>query len=392
MKNHHSIIGAVAITILGMESGIAFDSGSDGSFGPLDVGSGSRTIQLPPDGVLNCTTINIAANADLRFTRNATNTPIYLLSTGDITISGRIWITGSSPTGKRGGASGPGGFDGGQGGANPSDGFGPGAGKAGWVTSGPPNGEEIRGGGGFGTSGTPATTGGSTYGNSLLIPLVGGSGGGGGNHGDVSSQFGGGGGGGAILIASNTSISISQNSSNGIYAYGGSPNTSNGGGSGGAVRLVAPVVSGSANVQIWSDWGGGHGRIRVDALSNSITFFDSVRGTSQNHVTSGANMVVFPPNMPEVRITQAAGTSIAVSQTDPVFVLLPPGSPASQQVHVQVKDFHGVVPLVAVVTPEAGGRTSYNLDVDNSSGGTSTGSVVVQIPAGVSTRVDVWTR
>ena len=59
---------------------------------------------------------------------------------------------------------------------------------------------------------------------------------------------------------------------------------------------------------------------------------------------------------------------------------------------VQVKNFSSIVPLVAVVTPEAGDRTTFNFDVDNTVGGASTGSVQMQIPAGVSTRIDVWTR
>lgn len=103
-------------------------------------------------------------------------------------------------------------------------------------------------------------------------------------------------------------------------------------------------------------------------------------------------MVVSPPNLPELRVTRAAGTDIALTQTDPVFVILPAGAPATQTVQVQAKNFNSVVPLVAVVTPEAGERQTYNFDIDNSAGGASKGSVDVQIPAGVSTRVDVWTR
>jgi len=103
-------------------------------------------------------------------------------------------------------------------------------------------------------------------------------------------------------------------------------------------------------------------------------------------------MVVFPTNLPELRITKAAGTDIGLAQTDPVFVLLPAGAPATQTVQVQAKNFNAVVPLVAVVTPEAGERTTYNFDIDNTAGTPTTGTVQVQIPAGVSTRIDVWTR
>jgi hypothetical protein len=135
--------------------------------------------------------------------------------------------------------------------------------------------------------------------------------------------------------------------------------------------------------------GGGYGRIRVDALTNTINVHDT---QSASYATFGANMVVFPQNLPELRITKAAGTDIALTQTDPVFVLLPAGAPATQTIQVQAKNFNSVVPLVAVLTPEAGDRTTYNFDVNNTAGGATTGSVDVQIPAGVSTRIDVWTR
>jgi len=369
-----------------------FDSGSNGSFGPLIVDS-PRTIALPPDGILHCTTVNIALDSDLSFTRNASNTPVYILATGDVTINGFIFVEGGRKVGKRGGDGGPGGFDGGQGGPNAGNGFGPGGGKGGWGNfTDPPPGQPLRGGGGYGTVGTPATTGGPVYGNSLLIPLVGGSGGGGSNETNVQFQLGGGGGGGALLIASNTRITFGQlDSSRYISAVGGRADDGNGGGSGGAIRLVAPVITGTATFRIAGVEGGGFGRIRVDALTNSLTLFDRGDG-SPNYATFGKNMVVFPPNLPEVRITQAAGASIALTQRDPVFILLPAGSPATQTVQVQAKNFNSVVPLVAVVTPEAGERQTFNFDIDNTAGGATTGSVQVQIPAGVSTRIDVWTR
>lgn len=91
-------------------------------------------------------------------------------------------------------------------------------------------------------------------------------------------------------------------------------------------------------------------------------------------------------------MTSTAGQNIALTQVDPVFVLLPAGTPATQTVQVQARNFNSIVPLVAVITPEAGDRTTYNFDVDNTAGTATTGSVQVQIPAGVSCRIDVWTR
>lgn len=371
----------------------SFDCGSDGSFGSLVVDSttGNRTIALPPDGVLNCTTVNVAPASALYFTRNAGNTPVYILATGDVTIGGTIYVDGEYNVGKRGGDGGPGGFPGGQGGSNPSNGSGPGGGKGGWGGNEPlPPGRSHRGGGGYGTRGDPAVTGGSAYGNPLLIPLVGGSGGGGADEIAVSNQLGGAGGGGALLIASNTQITLAQQQSS-IAARGGGTPTGYGGGSGGAVRLVAPIIAGNAKILVSSPSNGGYGRIRVDALTNTLSLIDTGDG-SPGYATFGKNMVVVPPNLPSLRITQAAGTNIALAQTDPVFVLLLAGSAATQTVQVQANNFNSVVPLVAVVTPEAGERQTFNFDIDNTAGGASTGSVQVQIPAGVSTRIDVWTR
>lgn len=384
---------AFACLPIGSHAQTSFDCGSDGSFGPLvvDGTTGDRTIVLPPDGVLNCTTVSIASPAQLYFTKNARNTPAYILATGDVTIGGTIYVHGEDSVARQGANGGPGGYAGGQGGSNPANGSGPGGGKGGWGGNEPlPPGKLLRGGGGYGTGGDPAVTGGSVYGNPLLIPLIGGSGGGGADEIALSNQFGGAGGGGALLVASNTRITFAQQQ-NSIWARGGGTSTGFGGGSGGAVRLVAPIIAGNAKISVYGPSRGGYGRIRMDALTNTLNLIDNGDG-SPNYSTFGKNMVVFLPTPPELRITNAAGTEISPTQNAPVFVLLPSGAPAAQTVQVQAKNFGSVVPLVAVVTPEAGDRTTYNFDIDNTAAGATTGSVQVQIPAGVSTRIDVWTR
>jgi hypothetical protein len=114
-----------------------------------------------------------------------------------------------------------------------------------------------------------------------------------------------------------------------------------------------------------------------------------------NHVTranyGGASTAKSTQNLPEVRKTKAAGRGI-LTPTDPVLVARPADASALQTIQMQAKNFNSVFPLVAVLTPEAGERTTYNFDVNNTAGRATTGSVDVQIPAGVSTRVDVWTR
>lgn len=55
-------------------------TGADGAFNPTV----STTLPLPPDGVFNFTTVNIPAGVTVQFQRNATNTPVFLLATGDV--------------------------------------------------------------------------------------------------------------------------------------------------------------------------------------------------------------------------------------------------------------------------------------------------------------------
>ena len=102
-------------TTVSTVSAQGFSSGSNGSFGPINITT-NTTIDLPPDGIIHATTVNVGTNATLRFNRNVINTPVYLLATGDVLIEGTIDITGEPPQANFvGGKGGPGGFDGGPG-------------------------------------------------------------------------------------------------------------------------------------------------------------------------------------------------------------------------------------------------------------------------------------
>jgi len=176
----------------------SFVSGSTGADGPFDPTVNTEVV-LPPDGILNYTTINIPAGVTVTFRKNSKNTPVYMLATGDVTVAGIININGGDNSSSEPGRGGPGGFDGGYAGAtglSGGKGLGPGGGNP--STS-------FGGGGGFGTVGGSyaAGIGGPAYGNERLLPLIGGSGGGGGIF-----AANGGGGGGAIVIASSTSINL----------------------------------------------------------------------------------------------------------------------------------------------------------------------------------------
>ncbi len=363
-----------------------FVSGSDGSYGAIEI-TANTTLEMPPDGVFLCTTITIASGATVRFTPNARNTPVTLLATGDVVISGTINLSGSNGTQLQGGFGGPGGFPGGYPGRldlPPSAGSGPGGGPTNVNTalrhavfaSRPDN--------------APADFA-QPYGNALLIPLIGGSGGGG-----SPSEGGGGGGGGAILIASSTLIRVEGTGR--ILAEGGY----NGGGavrsvgSGGAIRLVAPKVVGlrplgSAeavlSVRSADSNNAYHGRIRIDSIDRTALnfWFQPVAA-----VSIGSFMTLQPSPLPRLDLVRAAGVDIA-PDAGPVYLELPFGSPAAQEVEVQARDFRALVPIRVRLVPEAGAAVEYSLELDNRTENPVRGRVTVEVPANVRTAVEVWT-
>lgn len=217
-----------------------------------------------PDGVWNFTSIHVPAGIEVRFRRNAANTPVRWLATESVTIDGTLRMDGQDAKSNNADGDfaigGPGGSSGGLGGIR-------------FDVSGSYAGTPGQGAGG----GAPGTTENeygqdgrfnNVYGNSLLQPLVGGSGGGGGgSRGSVNGGHGAGGGG-AIYIASSRDITINGqiNADGGRRTWSGA---SYGGiGSGGAIRLVADRVLGSGNLyarggRSSTDETGG--RIRIEA-------------------------------------------------------------------------------------------------------------------------------
>jgi hypothetical protein len=358
-----------------------FTSGSNGSYGPLNVTAYNTVITTPPDGIFHCTTVNISSGS-VSFTRNAKNTPIYILATGDVTITGDVSVSGAGSSGANGGLGGPGGYSGGNGGMGglpAGDGQGPGGGRAGDASY---NTSTSAAPGGYGGIGSLAVSG-PVYGSPLLVPLIGGSGGGG-VHG--SPGVGGGGGGGAILIASSTKIRMTNGGE--ILARGGSAGEENPG-SGGAIRLVAPEVVLEYGFGLDTASGyGGRGRVRIDGIVRQIANFYNV----STPYTVGANMVVFPPNMPDLKIVQAASQTIDPASAAPVNVTLPSGTAAVQPVRVRAQNFNGTAQVIVQLTPESGSASTYTLDIPNPGPGPAEATVNVTFPVNVLTRVDVWTR
>ncbi len=399
-------IGAMACALLSaMPANAAFVSGStgaDGAFNPTV----NTVVTLPPNGVLNYTSVNIPVGVTVYFQRNATNTPVVMLATGNVTISGVIdlnggwgYDTGAQGSGNIGddglpGAAPGGGYSGGVGGRvggfPGGAGQGPGGGGAGI------NAQGYGAGGGASHSTQGQCTYGTTtaitvcapiYGSSTLLPLIGGSGGGGGLGGANFSGSGGGAGGGAILIAASGTVNLAGTISALGGAGGGISGTGaglrGGAGSGGAVRIVATNITGAGLINAYSNSagspGGGTGRVRLESETYTRT------GSSNPAHTFGPPGQVFIAGAPSLAITSVAGTNAPAAPTGNADITLPAstvnpvtvtftttGIPVGNTVKLTVTSAYG--PPVTAVSPAITGTTA-----------SGSASVSVSLPSGPST-------
>ena len=300
---------------------VSGSTGADGAFAP----TADTVLMLPDSGLFNFTTVTIPVGVTVTFPKN---TPVTILATGDVTISGTINLNGADASNPLPGAGGPGGFDGGQGGLatqSGKNGGGPGGGGGG-APSTSSYGSACGGGAGYSLAGArgstyntaPGGAGGSAYGNERILPAIGGSGGGGGGGSADYSGCAGGGGGGSLVIASSGAIIITGS----IAANGGkgaSGNSNNGGvgggGSGGSIRLLANTLSGNGTLSAVGGTGGlAHnntrggtgsvGRIRIEAATDTRT------GTTTPTPSFRYPGPVVPSDMPSLKITAIGGVSV----------------------------------------------------------------------------------
>ena len=419
-----------------------FDSGStgaDGAFSPTV----NTTVDLPPSGIFNYTTVNIPSGVTVTYRKNTTNTPVVILASGNVTIAGAINISGTSgvPVGAAGGGAlgddgapgvgGPGGFDGGRGGLGgqsaPNNtttnragfGLGPGGGGGGvtFLNASCFGRTQLSGGagGGFGAAsssprgpfncagiiyeGTPA---GAAYGSSGLLPLIGGSGGGGGGGGTSTAGAGGGGGGGALLIASSGTVNLSASGS--ISANGGNGGdsdiannvifgTAGGGGAGGAIRIVATTISGNGAINAVGGNGGSifnnccsdgttagaPGRIRLEAEN-----FTRTAGTNPGF-SFAATSPVFIAGTPTLAISSVAGVSAPASPTGNADITLPASTPNPVAVSFATTGVPVGNIVQLTVVPANGPKIVVFSPALTGSTASATASVNVSLPSGPST-------
>lgn len=435
LKHSHFKLGALVATLslagLALPA-FAFDSGStgaDGAFSPTV----NTELQIPESGVFNFTTVDIPTGVTVTFKKNATNTPVVMLASGNVTIAGTINISGGSAThvgaagdGNLGddglpGIGGPGGYDGGRGGLSGKvrggAGLGPGGGGGGsqlgtayWTYGG-----DITGGGGAGFAGAGAYSqpnlpdapynntgiGGTAYGSNVLLPLIGGSGGGGGAGGLNFSGSGGGGGGGAILIASSGTVNvtgtIAANGGASGNAAGDGMGATGGAGSGGAIRIVATAIGGNGaisatnggvgggqnytgNPQYYATSGGAAsvGRIRLEAETFTRT------ATSNPSHSFGSPGSAFLAGLPTLRITSVAGVAAPTNPTGNADITLPSTTPNPVTVEFATTGVPVGNTVSLKITPAYGTPTTVISPAITGSTSAGVASVSATLPTGPS--------
>ena len=395
-----------AVFIRAQNQFVSGSTGVDGAFSPTS----NQTVQVPESGVFNFTTVTIPAGVTIKFNRNSQNTPITILATGNVTISGTIDISGQIGvfTNGVGGKGGPGGWSGGNGGINADSFAGMNGDGNGGGSGGNNNGTTAGagGGGGFGVTGSNASgnptapygQGGPAYGTYSMLPLFGGSGGGGGAATTSIRGAAAGGGGGGILIASSGTITLTTGSGS-ILAVGGagqgatSPAGCGGGGSGGAVRLIANTISGNGTISVMGGAGGnctvaggagGRGYIRAEAydysafspVTNSVPFFTSL----PNPVSVPSTSTLQITSVADAAVPSATKGSLAA----PPDIVLPGSLSNPIQIQIQATNVPANSVVQVVVTPPNGGRTTYQSTPLIASGAVLTASASINLPSGMS--------
>lgn len=428
MKIKLTLVASAIALALGSTVAQAFTSGSTGSDGAFSPTVNTQ-LTLPASGVFNFTSVNIPAGVTVTFKKNALNTPVVLLASGNVTIAGIVDVsgtngtaTGASGDGNLGddglpGEGGPGGFNGGRGGApgitdltssqgSGGSGLGPGAG-AGAQRCYQVNSNTFTGlngaGGSFGADGADGFSGnfcstpqsssitifgaqaGSIYGSSSLVPMIGGSGGGGGAGGATFGGSGGGGGGGAILIAASGTVTISGQ----IFANGGAAGIiggtevggRGGSGSGGAIKIVATTIAGNGTITAGTAGGVNPytGRIRLE--SESIT---RTSGTSPAS-TFAAPGPLFVAGSPTLMITSVAGVAAPAIPTGNADIVLPSTTPNPVSVVFQTTGVPVGNTVKLTIIPANGLQVIAISPALTGSTANASATVSVSLPSGPST-------
>jgi hypothetical protein len=351
-----------------------FNAGDPATYPPGTIGctapcgSGTVTLALPTDGVLKFSSFRVDGNFTIGFARNAANSPVTILVSGDVLFRNgvccpNLGLNGGNGSNGTGSTAGVGGL-GSNGGFKGADGA---AQSINLVNIG---GTGLGPAGGQGATPTAPASGGTFLGLPELLPLLGGSGGGGGTGFGAATSCtggGGGGGGGGLLIVANGTVTLQNYDLMAEGGHGGSVGNGNcdfggGGGSGGAIRLVASRLVDGGNGRLWTRGGNGGytshggtpGRIRLESLDASAqtAFFTSSAALRVTGPGPIAN-----PISPTVRITAVGGqTPPAIPQGGygAIDVMLP--APGVTGVDVATTGVPSGTTVLVTVKPRIGGH------------------------------------
>jgi hypothetical protein len=403
MKTHRIILGVILAGIMNSPAAaqvfVSGSTGADGAFAP----AANTTLSLPPSGTFNFTTVTIPAGVTVTFAKNAANTPVTILATGDVTINGTLSVGGgdggpslAALPNPQVGLGGPGAYNGGAGGNPGAVNVASGPGGAGLGIGSGGGGSTNQGCGSFASAGC-----GGSFPTAIptLLPMLGGSGGGGGGGrvgaGSVGYSGGAGGGGaGSIVIASSGTITVNGSLiANGGRGGNGAPEAyGGGGGSGGGIRLVANAIAGNGGI---GATGGAPGTTCCafaggSSGGNGIVRLESFAFTYSGSVLPGASFstpgLVVPPGLPSLTIASIGGSAPPANPAgnfSTVDVALP--STVTNPVPVVVTATNIPVPTGVTVQarPQFGDVTSTNGTLSGSKA-SSSATINVTLPSGVS--------
>lgn len=164
-------------------------------------------------------------------------------------------------------------------------------------------------------------------------------------------------------------------------------------GSGGAVRLLAPVISGGGTIDV-AGWNAtdGNGRISCEMIERS-TFAMNLSPAGPWIVTTNYIPFVELPAAPRLRVVSIAGIPIPIDAPAGYTVVLPINAPANQTVVIEATGFGVEVPVDLRITPANGPSLPLVSGmINNAAADPAVQSLAVTLPSNVPLTFNAWTH
>jgi hypothetical protein len=123
---------------------------------------------------------------------------------------------------------------------------------------------------------------------------------------------------------------------------------------------------------------------------------DTIINTNLNFSMTGVssidyNLMVLPPVIPSLTITEA-GTNLVAEGSGPVTFTLPFGSSTNSNIKIRANGFLRKVPIRVTLTPNSGVKRVFDAEVDNTGANPAFLTVPVTVPVNTLVTVHCWTR